>query len=88
VIINLTKTGEDGPARIEVADSGTGIPETDLIRVFEPFFTTKPSGTGLGLAIARSIVQKHGGDIAIRNREGGGVIAVVELPMIQDEAPV
>jgi len=53
--------------RLDIQDTGTGIPPEILSKVFEPFFTTKPigKGTGLGLAVAYGIVQKHGGHIAV-----------------------
>ena len=54
-----------------------------LPRLFEPYFTTKSSGTGLGLLIARRIVEEHGGSIEARNREGGGLVVEVRLPLVQ-----
>jgi signal transduction histidine kinase len=69
-----------------VRDRGPGIPDADLERVFEPFFRLEGSrnrgtgGTGLGLSIARNIAQSMGGDVALRNREGGGLEAMVTLP--------
>jgi signal transduction histidine kinase len=67
---------------LEVADSGTGIAEEHLARIFDPFFTTKTEqrGTGLGLAVTHAIVREHGGDLAARNRPGGGAIFIVTLP--------
>jgi signal transduction histidine kinase len=57
--------------RINIQNSGSPIPDSDLARIFEPFFTTKPAGTGLGLAIARSAARAHGGDLWLSsNREG------------------
>ena len=69
--------------RIEVADSGPGIPAEIRPRVFEPFFTTKPDGegTGLGLALARGIVEGHGGTIEIESAAGEGARFVVSLPV-------
>ena len=58
-----------------------------LERVFEPFFRLEASrspetgGSGLGLAIARSIVRAHGGDVTLANRPGGGLRALVHLPL-------
>lgn len=68
--------------RIEVADSGPGIPPALRARVFEPFFTTKPDGegTGLGLALARGIVEGHGGTIRVDIRPGEGARFVIGLP--------
>jgi two-component system cell cycle sensor histidine kinase/response regulator CckA len=58
--------------QVSVEDEGSGIAEGDLARIFDPFFTTKPTGHGLGLAICHSIVQRHGGWIAVRSQKGVG----------------
>src|SRR5436309_4665772 len=70
-------------ARIEVADTGPGIPPEIQARIFEPFFTTKPEGegTGLGLALARGIVEGHGGTIGVESRPGEGARSLIELPV-------
>jgi signal transduction histidine kinase len=81
-------TVEDAPAvlTIRVADRGPGIPEDKLESVFEPFRRLEDSrsrstgGTGLGLSIARNIARGHGGDVTLRNRDGGGLEAIVTLP--------
>ena len=69
--------------RIEVSDSGAGIPAEIRQRIFEPFFTTKPvgAGTGVGLAVCHSIVAAHGGSIALLDAPGGGARFVVTLPL-------
>lgn len=54
--------------RIDVIDSGPGIPEEIVGRIFEPLFTTKQVGTGLGLVSCKSILERHGGSISVKNR--------------------
>lgn len=80
-------------AEIEIADTGTGIPEEIRSRVFEPFFTTKEvgCGTGQGLAIARStIVERLGGTIRFETEMGQGTRFIVRLPISEklDESSV
>jgi PAS domain S-box-containing protein len=75
-------SSEGGMASVTIADRGPGLPEGVADRLFEPFYTTKKSGgTGLGLAISRDIVRRHGGDIGLRARVGGGAEAWVTLPL-------
>jgi signal transduction histidine kinase len=68
------RTSRDGDrVRVEVGDTGPGIPEELRRRVFEPFFTTKPvgQGTGLGLDISyRIVVTRHGGDLSVESTPG------------------
>ncbi|MCA9655716.1 MAG: PAS domain S-box protein [Myxococcales bacterium] len=64
--------------RVEVHDTGLGIPED--IDPFEPFVTSKPMGTGLGLPVALQIVQAHGGLLRYEEPEGGGTVFILELP--------
>ncbi len=66
--------------RVDVQDQGSGIAPQHLERVFDPGFTTKPSGSGLGLASARSIVERHGGHIAVSSELGQGTTFRVYLP--------
>ncbi len=67
---------------IEVADSGTGIPEDKLNKIFEPFYTTKQvgEGTGLGLSTAYGIIKQTGGFIFASSPEGGGAAFTIYLP--------
>jgi signal transduction histidine kinase len=79
------KTWREGDlARIDIADTGSGIPEAIRQRVFEPFFTTKEvgKGSGQGLAIARSIVvTKHGGSLGFESEVGKGTTFTIRLPI-------
>jgi nitrogen fixation/metabolism regulation signal transduction histidine kinase len=68
--------------RIEIADTGKGIPEKYLDKVFEPYFTMgKPQGTGLGLALAKKIIEDHHGQMAITSQEGAGTQVSILLPV-------
>ena len=67
----VTLQGAD-KVRIDVGDTGTGIPPEDLNQLFEPFFTTKSQGTGLGLANAKRVLEQHGGDIQGKSVVGQG----------------
>lgn len=71
--------------RLEVADQGPGIPEELHERVFEKFYRVVPespqSGAGLGLALCRAIVAAHGGEIAVRDRSGGGTVFSLTLSL-------
>ncbi len=68
-----------------IDDEGVGIPEKNLVHIFDPFFSTKDTGHGLGLAICYSIVQKHGGHLRVRSREGDGTSMCVYLPAAKSE---
>ncbi len=67
---------------IEVADSGTGIPEGKINKIFEPFFTTKQvgEGTGLGLSTAYGIIKQTGGFIFAASPPGQGAVFTIYLP--------
>ncbi len=79
----ITTDCRDGWVVLEVADTGTGIEESQMARIFDPFFTTKDEGKGrgLGLAVTYAIVREHDGRISARNRPGGGAVLRVELPI-------
>ena len=61
---------------IEVADTGSGIPDNVLPSVCEPFFTTRADGTGLGLAIAKRYIEQNGGRLEITSRPGSTTVRV------------
>jgi two-component system sensor histidine kinase HydH len=65
---------------VEVEDSGPGISEGDIDKIFEPLFTTRQSGTGLGLASCKSIMDKHGGSLAVRNNPTTFVATIPKIP--------
>jgi two-component system NtrC family sensor kinase len=68
--------------RIEISDTGHGIPDDLLPRIFEPWVSTKKPGrgTGLGLPIARDVVTAHGGTISVTSSVGHGTTFTIDLP--------
>src|SRR4029450_9793603 len=79
----LTLTGQRTAThlRLQVQDTGSGIPPTQLTTIFEPLYTTKPGGTGLGLYIVQEIVAAHGGQITVESVVGQGTTFSVTLPL-------
>ena len=69
-----------GSMRVEVEDSGIGIPAENLSRIFDPFFTTHEKGTGLGLAVVHQIVEQHQGRIVAHSEFGKGTRFTIWLP--------
>jgi two-component system nitrogen regulation sensor histidine kinase NtrY len=86
--ISLSVQGEPKAerVRVEVADTGVGIPERDKGRVFEPYYSTKRGGTGLGLAIVQSIISDHQGQIRVEDNSPSGTRFIIELPMRREDA--
>jgi PAS domain S-box-containing protein len=75
------RTGsKDELVTVEFTDTGCGIPKSVMGKIFDPLFTTKPRGIGLGLAMSKSIMERHGGDIEVRSKEGKGTTFTVSLP--------
>jgi signal transduction histidine kinase len=66
--------------RIEIRDTGVGIPQQYMENIFEPFFTTRGNGTGLGLSISNRIVQNHGGRLELVSKEGSGTTVSILFP--------
>lgn len=67
-------------ARLEVADTGSGITPEDKVRLFEPYFSTKKSGMGLGLSIVSNIISDHNGYIRVLDNQPCGTKFIIELP--------
>jgi len=81
---------QNGSLRVEVEDTGFGIPESAQSQLFQEFFrvrsrdTANISGTGLGLSLARSIIEAHNGRIGVHSQEGVGSTFFIELPLPQE----
>jgi signal transduction histidine kinase len=73
----------EGVCRVDVTDTGSGIPASILPRVFDPFFTTKGEGegTGLGLSVNLGIAERHGGKILLESEVGKGTTFTLCLPV-------
>ena len=79
-VVDIGVRARDGQVTVEIADTGCGIREEAMPRIFDRFFRAAPpdiEGTGLGLAICKAIAMRHGLVVALRNREGGGLVATV-----------
>jgi CheY-like chemotaxis protein len=85
--LRIATRAADGNVRLEVTDTGPGIPRQARARVFEPFFTTKGEGegTGLGLSVSYGIAAAHGGSIVLERTSPAGTTFVVSLPESSDE---
>jgi len=79
--ITIRSATIDDRIRLQVADTGPGVPAEIHEKIFDPFFTTKPegAGTGLGLSICYGIVQDHSGRIWLDSQPGEGAVFTVEL---------
>jgi len=84
--INVRAIYEEGMAKIEISDTGIGIPQADIPRIFERFYRVDKSrsresgGTGLGLSIAKHIIEKHGGFIQAAPASPRGTTFTITLP--------
>jgi two-component system cell cycle sensor histidine kinase/response regulator CckA len=72
--------------RLEISDTGSGMPNEVQARVFDPFFTTKPEGTGLGLTVVREIVHRRGGAIHLVSAPGLGSTFEILMPCSEETA--
>lgn len=86
--ITVRLTSVNGWVRIEVQDTGIGIPESEIQRIFQRFYqvdgsvTRSYGGTGLGLALVREIVELHRGEMEVESEEGAGSLFVIKLPVL------
>lgn len=78
--ITLRTWHESGHVRVEVSDSGTGVPAEQLERIFAPFYTTKLGGMGMGLSICRTIVESHGGTLSFEASDAPGATFGFTIP--------
>ena len=81
--IDIVAKEKNGKVRIDIQDTGHGIPENKLEQIFNPFYTTKDpgKGTGLGLFIVKQVVEKNHGKISVKSKEGEGTTFTLEFPL-------
>jgi signal transduction histidine kinase len=87
--LTLAAAAAGGRIRIEVSDTGTGIPAEILPHIFQPWVTTKSAGegTGLGLSITRDVVSRLAGTVTASSTPGEGSTFTIELPATRQDAP-
>jgi two-component system NtrC family sensor kinase len=88
--LTVKTSSYDSVFRVDVIDTGIGIPQDHLKKIYDPFFTTKElgRGTGLGLSVTYGIIQEHSGKIAVDSKPGHGTRFVLELPASRKVANV
>jgi signal transduction histidine kinase len=87
--VRASSVDETGELKLQVIDTGPGIPEKLIPKIFQPFFTTKGTarkgeakGTGLGLAICKEIIEHHKGRIEVESVLGKGTTFNISLPAV------
>jgi signal transduction histidine kinase len=82
-VININAKAEDDKIRIDIEDTGCGIPKDKLTEIFNPFYTTKEpgKGTGLGLFIVRQLIERNKGKISVDSEVGQGTKVTLEFPV-------
>ncbi len=82
--ITLAITDQDENVKIQISDTGKGMPEEIRSQCLNPFYTTKGNlGTGLGLSIVTGVVKRHGGEIEVDSEEGVGTTITITLPAVE-----
>jgi two-component system cell cycle sensor histidine kinase/response regulator CckA len=77
----LSVREEGDRARLDVRDTGMGMPESVRAKMFEPFFTTRATGTGLGLATVKELVNRFEGTVSVESEVGQGSCFTIHLPL-------
>jgi signal transduction histidine kinase len=80
--LTLRGRRQGATVKLDVQDTGYGIPQEHHARIFEPLQTTKPGGTGLGLYIVQEVVAAHGGHVALQSTVGFGSTFTITLPLL------
>ncbi len=92
-ILKISSSQEGAVVKVQISDTGSGIPAEQFATVFEPFYTTKakddskgrPVGTGLGLASCKKMIESYGGQISLTSTIGKGTQFEVSFPAVKKE---
>jgi two-component system NtrC family sensor kinase len=84
-MLTIVGRNDGDKVKVEVNDTGLGIPQENLAKIFEPFFTTKEigRGTGLGLAVCYGILTEHGGTLDVQSTVGVGTTFTITLSAVK-----
>ena len=84
--LTVSTSNDADMVKVEITDTGMGIPEENLNKIFDSFFTTKDEikGVGLGLSVCYGFIKDHGGDIDVQSQVGAGTTFVITLPVHTD----
>ena len=85
--LTVRTSQHNGSVRLEFTNTGAGLAPEECARLFRPYYTNKQQGTGLGLAIVLSVVNDHGGKIAVESAPGAGATFRIDLPIEHPIAP-
>jgi signal transduction histidine kinase len=79
----ILRTAQEGAstARLDVIDTGIGIPEAEMEHIFKVYYSAKPRGTGLGLPTAKRIIEDHHGELSVTSKPGAGTNFTIRLPL-------
>jgi signal transduction histidine kinase len=86
-VLKLRTCKDNQELKIELQDTGCGIPPENMSRIFTPFFSTKQQikGVGLGLAVSYGIIQRHCGRIEVKSKTSEGTTFTICLPLSQQQ---
>jgi signal transduction histidine kinase len=80
-VLSVAARNGDWRVRIQVCDTGPGVPEELGDKIFEPLFTTKARGIGLGLSVSKSLAMANSGSLSVANHPDGGAVFTLDLPV-------
>ncbi|HQV64425.1 MAG TPA: ATP-binding protein, partial [Anaerolineales bacterium] len=76
---------QDGMVRVDIHDTGVGIPTENMNKIFDPLFTTKSKGVGLGLALCVKLIEANAGRIEVESEVGKGSVFTVYMPVFENK---